>query len=364
MSDTTMQRSGEALRDGLEKALSERLTVDFWHAHEARDDAAIFDHDLWQVLENLGLTTLLSSAVHGGAEASMLEAHGALEALSTQSVPLPAAETMLAAWCAGGAGLSVPTGPLTFGPVFAHDRLTLVANDDGYQLSGSARALPFARHANAALLQCQLGDTDMLCVLRQPASTPGVSVSADRGLNGEARDTLVVDVQVSASDIAPANTIDLQLVGAAMRAVQMASATAAAMDLSIAYVSERQQFGRPLAKFQAIQQQLAVLAAQSTAATVAARRAFAALTSPQAFFAVAAAKTAVGQAASQGAAIAHQVHGAMGFTAEYGLHRYTRRLWTWREEFGNEAWWSQRLGLHVAAAGADSLWDMLIAEPN
>ena len=56
----------------------------------------------------------------------------------------------------------------------------------------------------------------------------------------------------------------------------------------------------------------------------------------------------VGEAAGTGAAIAHQVHGAMGFTYEHTLHHATRRLWAWREEFGNETYWAMRLGRMVA----------------
>ena len=74
------------------------------------------------------------------------------------------------------------------------------------------------------------------------------------------------------------------------------------------------------------------------------------------------AKLRVGDAAGTGAAIAHQVHGAMGFTYEHTLHHSTRRLWGWREEFGNETLWAERLGRMVAAAGADALWPFVTAE--
>lgn len=361
MSNATMQKSGEALREGVEKALSERLTVDFWHALESGDEASAFDKSLWQELEALGLTSLLNSAAKGGAQASLLEAHGALEALSRLAVPSPAAETMMANWCAERAGLRAPPGALSLAPVNPQQRLTLNRAASGYSLCGQLTGVPFARHCKAIIVQAELAGEMMLCSV--PLSpTAGVTLTESHGLNGEARDTLTLDLALNREQVAPLQGADLITVGAAMRAVQMANANAAAMELSIEYVRERQQFGRPLAKFQAIQQQLAVMAAQSTAATVAARRAFIALDSADPFFAVAAAKVAVGQAASQGAAIAHQVHGAMGFTAEYGLHRFTRRLWTWREEFGNEAWWAQRLGQHVASAGADALWPMLVAE--
>ncbi|MBV9585355.1 MAG: acyl-CoA dehydrogenase, partial [Alphaproteobacteria bacterium] len=81
--------------------------------------------------------------------------------------------------------------------------------------------------------------------------------------------------------------------------------------------------------------------------------------SERALLDVAAAKVRVGEAASSGAAIAHQVHGAMGFTYEHSLHHSTRRLWAWREEFGNEALWAERLGRLIAEHGADELWPFL-----
>ena len=77
--------------------------------------------------------------------------------------------------------------------------------------------------------------------------------------------------------------------------------------------------------------------------------------------AVAGAKVRVGEAAGAGAAIAHQVHGAMGFTFEHRLHQFTRRLWSWRDEYGQESEWAIRLGRMVAAAGADALWPSLTA---
>jgi len=74
---------------------------------------------------------------------------------------------------------------------------------------------------------------------------------------------------------------------------------------------------------------------------------------------VAVAKVRVGEAAGNGAAIAHQVHGAMGFTYEHSLHHSTRRLWAWREEFGNETLWAGRLGRLIAEHGAGELWPFI-----
>jgi len=132
----------------------------------------------------------------------------------------------------------------------------------------------------------------------------------------------------------------------------------AALVLSTRYANDRVQFGQPIAKFQAIQQQLALLAEQAAAALVAVESAVSAVAAgrPSAALAVAVAKIRTGEAAGKVAEIAHQVHGAIGFTHEHSLHRLTRRLWSWRDEFGTESRWSQELGREVMSAGANTLW--------
>ena len=127
------------------------------------------------------------------------------------------------------------------------------------------------------------------------------------------------------------------------------------------YAGERVQFGRPIGKFQAVQQQVASLAAQAACAGASADAAVAAAERGDATFEIACAKARVGEAAGVAAAIAHQVHGAMGFTREHRLHRFTRRLWAWREEFGDEAYWWRWLGRIALAKHGDGLWPYLTA---
>jgi len=153
----------------------------------------------------------------------------------------------------------------------------------------------------------------------------------------------------------------LRAMGAVMRSAQMAGALQRILEASVQYAIERVQFGRPIGRFQAVQQNLAVLAGQAAAATAAAEAAIEAAANNLDSIAVAAAKIRAGEAAGIGAAIAHQVHGAIGFTQEHRLHYSTRRLWSWRDEFGNEAYWARQLGGKVAAAGADCLWQNLSA---
>ena len=140
-----------------------------------------------------------------------------------------------------------------------------------------------------------------------------------------------------------------------MRAIQMTGALARVRDLSVAYAAERRQFGQPLNRFQAVQQALAELAGEVALAEAAVADAIDD-PSPRR---VAAAKVVAGRAAGRCAAIAHQVHGAIGFTREHELHRYTTRLWRWRDDFGGEARWAESLGDLYAHAGADRAWEVI-----
>jgi acyl-CoA dehydrogenase len=146
----------------------------------------------------------------------------------------------------------------------------------------------------------------------------------------------------------------------------MAGALEAILDLAVTYANERVAFARPIAKFQAVQHNLARLAGEVAAAVAAAGSAADAIAhacvfDEAVFLEAAAAKIRVGEAVGEGAAIAHQVLGAIGFTQEHTLHRFTRRLWAWRDDFGNESAWAVKLGSLVAANGADGLWPMLAA---
>jgi alkylation response protein AidB-like acyl-CoA dehydrogenase len=169
-----------------------------------------------------------------------------------------------------------------------------------------------------------------------------------------------IDHPIAEAILDSANVNDRDLYTAMMLAAKMAGALGAALDLSVEYTRQRQQFGRPLASFQAIQQQLAVLAEEAAAADMAAAAAFRAADRGDAWFEIACAKLRANQAARIGTGIAHQVHGAMGFTAEYRLQHLTRRLWAWGSEHGNERHWADRIGARIAARGPANFWPDLV----
>ncbi len=317
---------------------------------------------LWQALEEAGLTLAWVAEARGGAGAGLAEGFDVLRVSGHYAAPVAVAETLLAGHFLDAAGIDCPAGPLAFAPVRLGD--TLTADEDG-AVSGTARAVPHAAEARGVVVVAERGD-DHVVALMAPGSFTVTPRATDMG--GERADIPFAGVYpVEIADAPEGWHHDTpMLVGAAVRAVQMTGALETVLELSTRYAQEREQFGRPLAKFQAIQHSLARLAGEVAAALAASGSAADALTRGEAFgealfLEIAAAKIRVGEAAAEGARIAHQVHGAIGWTAEHVLQRYTRRLWGWRDDFGAESHWAAMLGDMVAEAGPDAVWPLIAA---
>jgi len=326
---------------------------------EAAEKGA-WPHELWRALEEGGLTLPLVPESRGGAGGTWQDAHVVVRAAGRHTAPVPLAETIVAGWLLAGAGLEVPLGPLTMAPVRSEDRLRLSRAGGGWRLAGTAPRVPWGAAALHAVLVTESDGQAMVAL----AQTSAARVTADHNLAREPRDTLVFeDATVVAA--APAGVGvsmgSILLYGALVRSAQMAGALEGMLQQSVRYATERRQFGRAIGSFQAIQHALAALAGHAAAAGIAAEHAFRAADRGDPEFEVAVAKVRVGEAAGLGAGIAHQVHGAIGFTYEHSLHFWTRRLWSWRAEFGSESRWAAELGRAVATRGADALWPNLTA---
>jgi acyl-CoA dehydrogenase len=318
-------------------------------------EAGTFQAELWDAVEKAGFTDALAAAAERpGDLAGIADAAAILREAGRFAVPLPLAETMLARWLLAGAGIEPPQGPLTFLPIGRACDLRARREGSGWRFAGRATSVPWARQARGIAVL-----TEGHVVLLSPKA---VDLRPGKNLAGEPRDDLAVDAVAPAAKPAPTG-VDATLLyrlGALSRAVLMAGALEEVLRITVQYANDRVQFGRPIGKFQAIQQQLAVLAENVAAAGVIAAAAIESAAGQGDFaFAVAAAKSRVGEAAGKVAETAHQVHGAIGFTHEHRLHHLTRRLWSWRDEFGVESEWSMELGRIVTARGADSLWSLL-----
>jgi acyl-CoA dehydrogenase len=269
------------------------------------------------------------------------------------------AETFLASRLLSAAGLKVPEGVLSVSVCHAKDSLELNGSQNTPTLSGHAHRIPWGLSCDHLVVVADRDGQPCVVLIGREALAQSRSKWV-KNLAGEPRVQFdFVNTPVSA--FAPLADAKERLLceGALMRAVQMAGALQRSLGYSLQYANDRVQFGRPIGKFQAVQHMLAVLAGH-VAASAAAADAAIELSSeaPEPFF-IAVAKSRVGEAAGKGAEIAHQVHGAMGFTREHNLHHLTRRLWSWRDEFGNETHWQTRIGEMALKQGADNLWPFL-----
>jgi acyl-CoA dehydrogenase len=315
-------------------------------------ERGVWHADLWRAVEAHGLATAHLGEAAGGAGATWREACIVARASGRHAAPLPLAETMLAAWLLERAGLPVPPGPLTVAPT--------PVTPPGRASSARLERVPWGRHAGHVVVTWPEAGGLGIGIVAAPAP-----VAEACNLAREPRDDLEVAAPPLAAGRAslPADTVTSY--GALLRAAQMAGALETVLDLSVRYATERVQFGRPIGQFQAIQQDLArlagMVAAAGVAAEVAGRAAADAAAGGDPTPEIAAAKVVVGDAAEHAPRIAHQVHGAIGFTYEHRLQFFTRRLWSWRAEFGTTETWAERLGASVLAGGAAALWPAITA---
>ena len=332
------------IRDTLQRLLTDMCPPDVVDAAEQ----GTFPQELWQTLAETGLTLAGIAEAAGGSGGDLEDSLLVIREAAAFATPLPLAEHFMAAAMLADAGATCRTGPMTIA------RGDFKLNDD-FLLQGSAADVAFARWADEIVLVAHQGDATKLCRV----SSADIEVTPGASMAGEPRDQIRVDARLGADSVfeVAADAEDrLLLMGAALRGLMMAGAMESVLEMSVAYSMERTQFGRPISKFQAIQQQLATLAGEVAASTMAAH-AIAAAYSELTALDIAIGKARIGEAVSACTDIAHQVHGAMGYTLEHSLNHRTRRLWDWRSEYGAERHWQQLAGRAFLDAGADHLWD-------
>jgi len=315
---------------------------------------------LWRAISEAGLPLAWVPESLGGAGASVAEGFAILGVAGRFALAVPLAETLTAGWLLSRAGLPSPATAMTVAPARPLDRITLDA--DG-RLSGRATGVPFAREAEHIAVLAESGAGAAIALV----AAKDCRLSEGHNLAGDAANTVSFE-RVKPLATAPAPTgfdkTSLMLMGAAVRSVETAGALEAVLSMSVGYANERVAFERRIGKFQAVQQNLARLAGEVAAALAVSGSAADSFAQGDAsadalFLEAASAKIRCAEAAAEGAAIAHQVFGAIGFTKEHTLHRFTLRMLSWRDDFGNESYWAAELGRRVARRGADEFWPLV-----
>jgi acyl-CoA dehydrogenase len=345
--------------DGSEAALIEATAIRLFTRYGAADARKVrqpaqtrFDTEGWAALQAAGLPLAMLPEHQGGV--GMQNAFGIVRLAGAYALPLPLCESMAANWLLNAVGFEPSDAPVTL----TGDLLELREESGAWRVMGELRAVPWGRCSDLVATALHAGEPYLVHLGR------GLfPVTPDCNLAGEPRDHCSFDRIVDSKRVALMpqcyGAQSERLLGAALRATQIAGAARSVLDLSVGYAQERRQFGRPIGSFQAVQQMLATMATHTAAASVASNVAFEGVADDLRSTPIAAAKVRAGEAAGVIASIAHQVHGAIGFTREHSLHTLTHRLWSWRDEFGTESEWAIVLGRELAAAGGGALWQQL-----
>ncbi|MDP7724089.1 acyl-CoA dehydrogenase family protein [Mycobacterium sp. TY814] len=318
-------------------------------------DAVFADHrekqsptsDLWSHLRELGLLRLTGSEEHGGSGAGWFEAAELLAAAARHGVRIPLAEhDLLACWLLEASGLPVD------------DAVRTVCMLDK---RGHATDVPWAATADRVVLawRAEGGFRVADVAAGELTITPGTN------LIGEPRDAVSANLAAlrgSPTTLAVVNR--LRLKSGLVRSIQVCAVLDRILQLCIEHVGSRIQFGRPLAKFQAVQNLVSDVAAEAALARAATEAALAlAVTSDWSAdnveFLVAVARSCTGHATSVVVRNAHQVHGAIGTTREHRLHEYTRAALAWRSEFGSLRYWDEKVTDSALYASAGGLWGLI-----
>lgn len=349
----------ELLTDSARSLFASTCSFDAVQAAEAEGWAP----DVWRAAADAGFAWIGLPEAAGGSGGTLLDCAEVLRIAGEHAAPIPLAETaMLGGWLLAEAGLPLPDGAVTVIADASGIEATAI-RDGSLVLTGSADRVPWATTADAIAAIVPV-DGRTVVVAIDPAA---VTADGTRNLAGEPRPTITLDAVTVAADrvgeVADGATLTarLRLRGALSRTMLMAGALEAMSRLTVDYTEQRQQFGRPVSRFQAVQQHLVWGAQDAAIATMAARVAAgrAAADLDAARFEIAAARTVADDCATTATRWAHQAHGAMGMTQEYALHHLSRRLWAWRHEWSARGEWPGVVGGLVEEAGADGLYPLI-----
>ena len=346
-----MQEQRVLFADTVEKLFLDIMSRESRKSEEQRTASR---GDLWQTIEENGLTAVFDPQSEGGLGGGWEDAFLVLSCAAFHSVALPIGETLLARRLLIEANMPAPNGAMTVALAAA---VRLERDSHGsWHLDGSAHAVPWGNEVGHVVLA--IGDAGASQLALVDSSAVGTTRLRDNVAGNPVVDLQFDNVDVMALGTARDNPFDR---AALMSTASMAGALSSVLNLSVQHANERRQFGRPIGKFQAVQHSLALLANETAAVNCAALAACRAADRGDAAFEIAAAKLRANRAVGIATGIAHQVHGAIGFTREHALHRATRRLWSWRSDYGNDRYWAARLGARIAAQGAQNFWAYLTA---
>ncbi len=373
--DFALTDEQSALRDLTARILSERLPAERIKEIEQRDEAGYHDADTWRELAKADLLGICLPEAHGGGGYGFFELALLLEQVGRNVAPLPLLATLvlgamplvefgtadqqarlLPGVVAGDVILTAALSEGFDGLPPAVPQTTAGSDGDGWEITGTKELVPAGELASHALVPARTGDATSTVFLVD-LSLPGVHGAVSRSSNLEPLTTFTFGgVRVGAADVVGAVDGGAEVVAwstdraiAAYCAVQ-AGVCEAALRITAAYVTERQQFGVPIATFQAVAQRAAdayidTEAVRLTAYQAAWRLAEGLPASEE----LAIAKFWAAEGAHRVVHAAQHLHGGIGVDADYPVHRTFRWAKHVEAALGGGTTHLRRLGALLAA---------------
>ncbi|WPK11554.1 acyl-CoA dehydrogenase family protein [Lysinibacillus louembei] len=288
---------------------------------------------LWQQLEDNELLKVAVTEQHGGANGDIADLLALYQLVGYYSVPAPVLEHTLANFILEAVGLT------------PYSTVTTILFDEQYdKADGTMHHVPWARVAQQLVLVAK--KQLMVIDLSQATITQATNLAA------EPRDTVSFQQAGIIAQVALSKQQLQQLISysTAAKLAAMSGALDKAFQLTVRYSKEREQFGRPIHRFQLIQQHIAILAGEAAIATAAIENIAHGMERSEIAFA----SIRLDEASKIVATSAHQVHAAIGVTYEHSLQHYTRRLWAWRDEGFTAHYWQNQLAQELLQI--EDLW--------
>ncbi len=359
--DQTMLQDSVAPFMAAEGAIKAQLR--HWRDSGCKDG---FGHALWKQFAELGLTGILIPEAHGGAGLGMVEAGVVLEEVGRNLTPSPFLTTAVAAVRALDGSAQAARW---FPGIVTGDVVAALAIDEGKHHDPSRVAMAAKRAGNGFSLSgakqfvVHGASADVILVAARTAGLPGEQdgltlFAVERGAKGlEIDNVALVDSSKAARMTFDAVSVDADAVvgevdggwgplaralnagraGAAAELVGVASGAAA---MTIDYLKQRQQFGKYIGEYQALQHRAAHLYGEIEIARAAAMKAAQLLDAgdERAALMVSVAKAKAARVSALSVQEGVQMHGGIGMTDEHDIGLYMKRDVVLGSLFGSATW--------------------------
>ncbi|MFP3918237.1 acyl-CoA dehydrogenase [Lysinibacillus telephonicus] len=312
--------------------------------------------NLWELLAENEMLNFALLEEHGGVGGDLDCIFNVYRLVGRYAVPIPFVEHTLANFTLETSGLSPITERAT---ILIDEEQMLELQED--RLSGLLHNVPWARHMQQLVTAAK--QQDDYYIVQIPLENAAITKQIN--LAAEPRDSITFNnAAVIQKIVVPYELIQsLKKINTAANIAKMSGALEKANELTVQYSKERQQFGRPIHRFQLIQQHIAILAGETAITNTSVDNMISALAEGREEYEVALARLRIDDSSRIVATSAHQVHAAIGVTHEHNLHYYTRRLWSWREEGYTSYYWKKVLAQTLLQSEMD-LWEFITKSNN